>query len=94
LSGVLAVDVVDGQLVDGSSGDDVVFIAVLDRSVSLEPLHCRVVERQLTLERHSVWNLRRLLVLQLAYERETQLCTSTDKQAYIKCTLLIVIIVN
>jgi len=71
LSGVLAVDVVDGQLVNGSSNDDVVFVAVLERSISSVPLDCSVVDRQFTLERHRVRDLVRLLVLQLAYPRET-----------------------
>ena len=53
-AGVFAVDVVDCQSMNGSSRDDAVFVAVLDRSVSLVPLHRCVVQRQLALERHRV----------------------------------------
>jgi len=73
-SGVFAVDVFDGEPVNGSSGDDVVLVAVLQCSVSPAPLDRRVVDRQLALERHRVRDLVRLFVLQLAHERETQLC--------------------
>jgi len=45
LPGVLGVHVVDGESVDGCSGDDVVFVAVLDQPVSSVPLDDRVRQR-------------------------------------------------
>jgi len=75
LPGVLGVHVVDGESVDGCSGDDVVLVTVLQDPVSSVPLDGRVRQRQLTLERHRVRHLGRRLVLQLANERETQLYT-------------------